>query len=135
MRSNMKGYPYILFVLFFMAAQGITDLLLQREPCILSGIPGEPLPLTLRVITDHTRPIQLHIPSVSNLVVRAIETIPIQQTENHLFLQERRIIWQGTEAGKSILTNLSVRFHHLKNQQVSGIQWKLSVKEILLKYL
>lgn len=82
--------------------------LLTCTPRELHGIPGEPLKLEVTVETDRVLPVQIRIPSVTNLVLRMVEKIPIQRTENGRYIQKRIIIWQGIEAGSTSLTNLAV---------------------------
>jgi hypothetical protein len=79
------------------------------EPRELRGMPGEPLQVELRVETDHAVPMQLRIPSVSNLVLRTVEKIPIRRTPDGRFVQKRIVIWQGVEVGSVALTNLMIQ--------------------------
>jgi hypothetical protein len=81
------------------------------EPRELRGVPGAPLQVELTVETDHATPILLRVPSVSNLVLRTVEKIPIRRTTEGRFIQQRILIWQGIEAGSTSLTNLIVVFH------------------------
>jgi len=81
---------------------------LTIEPRELRGLPGEPLSAWLTVETTNAKPILISVPSTSNLVIRTIEKIPIQRNTNGRFIQRRRIIWQGIEAGRSVIDHLSI---------------------------
>ena len=80
---------------------------LTVEPCELRGVPGAPLRAELTVTTPDAKPVRLLIPETSNLVLRAVEKIPLQRTGAGLFVQRRIVIWQGVEAGQTVLTNLT----------------------------
>jgi hypothetical protein len=81
---------------------------LTCEPRELRGVPGEPLRAEVTVETDRATPIQLCIPAVSNLVVYTVEKVPIRRTAAGRYIQKRQIVWQGTEPGSVLLTNLTV---------------------------
>jgi len=83
-------------------------------PRELRGLPGEPLCAALTVITSDARPVDIRIPDVSNLVVRAVEKIPIQRTADGLFVQGYRIIWQGLNSGSVTVTNLTAVFQETR---------------------
>ncbi len=85
------------------------------EPRELHGLPGKPLRVELTVETDRVAPMQLRIPSVSNLVLCTVEKIPIRRTPEGHYIQKRIIIWQGVEAGSSTITNMTVVFQPLEN--------------------
>jgi hypothetical protein len=87
---------------------------LAVTPQELSGIPGQPLRAELTIETDSADPVQLKIPAISNLVLRAVEKIPIQRTKAGTFVQKRIIIWQGVEAGSITVTNLTAVFQGLE---------------------
>jgi len=87
-----------------------TKPVMTCEPRVLRGVPGEPLQVTLTVETDRAAPMQLHIPSVSNLVLRTVEKIPIRRTPAGRYIQKRILIWQGLESGSTTITNLTVSF-------------------------
>lgn len=88
---------------------------LAVTPQELSGIPGQPLRVELTVETDRAEPVQLKIPAVSNLVLRAVEKVPIQRTKAGTYVQKRIVIWQGVEAGSATVTNLTAVFQTLEN--------------------
>jgi len=96
--------------------------LLTCTPQTLRGVPGEPLRIELTVETERAAPVQLRVPAVSNLVLRAVEKVPVRRTKAGTFVQKRIVIWQGTEAGSITLTNLTAVFQGLeKNFPMIGI--------------
>lgn len=95
------------------------ESVLTVEPRELRGIPGEPLQLKLTVETDHAVPIQLHIPPVSNLVLRSVEKVPIRRTEKGRYVQKRIVIWQGIEAGSMQLSGLTVVFRNADSPRIT----------------
>lgn len=104
----------LLFCILSAATLAAGETVLTVEPQTLSGIPGEPLRVELTVETGHAAPVQVRIPSVSNLVLRTVEKIPIQRTKTGAYVQKRIIIWQGTEAGTVTLTNMTAVFQGLE---------------------
>ncbi|MFA6172191.1 MAG: hypothetical protein WC701_00775, partial [Kiritimatiellales bacterium] len=70
-------------------------------------IPGVPLRAELTVETPDAKPVRILIPAVSNLVLRTVEKVPIQRITASRFVQKRIVIWQGVEAGQTVLTNLT----------------------------
>ncbi len=80
---------------------------LTVEPRTLHGVPGEPLCAELIVETPKVMPVRFMIPEASNLVLRIVEKIPVVQTQAGTFIQKRTVIWQGVEAGQTVLTNLT----------------------------
>ena len=80
---------------------------LTVEPRTLHGVPGEPLCAELSVETPKVMPVRFMIPEASNLVLRTVEKVPIQRTVDGQFIQKRTVIWQGIEAGQTVLTNLT----------------------------
>ena len=107
--------------------------LLADEPLItctpqeLRGIPGEPLQLKLTVKTDRANPIQLQIPTLTNLFLRTVEKIPIQRTKDGHYIQKRLIIWQGLEAGSINLTNLTIV---LQDSKTNAPSVKISIDTV-----
>lgn len=101
-------YTIALWTLLYSAVAAAAEPQLTAVPHELKGVPGEPLQVELTIETDRAVPVQLKIPSISNLVVRAVEKVPIQRTENGRYLRKRILIWQGTESGRVSLTNLTV---------------------------
>jgi len=79
---------------------------LSCQPRKLCGIPGEPLRVELSARSPHARPFRVHVPAVTNAVLTSIESVPIQRTPDGQFVRKRILLWQGTEAGSSVLTNL-----------------------------
>ncbi len=75
-------------------------------PKALCGVPGEPLRVELSARSPRARPFRVHVPGVTNMVLTSIESVPIQQTSDGTFVQKRILLWQGIEAGSSVLTNL-----------------------------
>jgi len=97
---------------------------LKCEPLALRGIPGVPLRAELTVETLDAKPVRILIPAVSNLVLRTVEKVPIQRTADSRFVQKRIIIWQGVEAGQTVLTNLTA--------EVGGVQHIFKNLEIII---
>lgn len=89
---------------------------LTVQPNELRGIPGQPLQVELTVETDSADSIQLKVPAISNLVLRAVEKVPILRTLNGTYVQKRIITWQGVEAGSATVTNLTVVFQTLEKK-------------------
>ena len=79
---------------------------LRCEPQTLSGVPGAPLRVELTAETARAWPMRLQIPAVSNLVLRTVERIPVQKSDDSRFVQKRIILWQGVQGGTTTLTNL-----------------------------
>ena len=79
---------------------------LTCEPQALKGLPGEPLEVELTAVSDRATPMHLLIPSVSNLVLRTVERIPIQRADDGRYVQKRVVLWQGVESGSAMVTNL-----------------------------
>jgi hypothetical protein len=84
------------------------------EPRELRGLLGQPLQLEVTVETDRAAPIKIQIPGDDLLLLHSVEKNPIQRTEAGRYVQKRIIIWQGVEAGSTILTNLTVRSQGLE---------------------
>lgn len=80
---------------------------LTCEPKSLTGVPGEPLRVTLTVESRSAAPMVLHIPESPLLTLRAVEKFPIRLTTEKTVVQERVVIWQGLEAGTVTLNDLS----------------------------
>lgn len=97
-----------MWALLYSAVAAVAEPQLTADPRELKGLPGEPLQVELTIETDRAVPVQLKIPSISNLVVRTVEKIPIQRTKEGRYIRKRIIIWQGTESGTATLTNLTV---------------------------
>lgn len=110
----MKHVFHSLTVLFLSSVLSVAEPAISCNPRELRGLPGQPLRLTVTVETDRAASIQLKIPAVSNLVLRTVEKIPIRRTEEGRYLQQRTILWQGTEPGQTTLTNLTVVFQTLE---------------------
>ena len=108
----MRNAIYILGLLLTTLALANDSTVLTCEPQTLHGIPGEPLQTMLTIESSHTQPALLSIPAASNIVLRTIEKIPLQRTRAGRYIQKRLIIWQGTEAGTTTLTNLTVTLGH-----------------------
>jgi hypothetical protein len=79
---------------------------ISATPRTVTGVPGEPLRVTVTVETERVEPLQLRLPVVSNLVLRAVERIPVQRTRAGRYIQRRVILWQGVASGETTLTNL-----------------------------
>ncbi len=79
---------------------------LSTEPRNLQGVPGEPLQIELAANTARAWQLHLRVPAISNLVLRAVENVPMTRTEKGRFVQKRVILWQGVEAGTATITNL-----------------------------
>ena len=119
----MTGYGKIIFLTMFAATVLAGDpVVLKCEPLALHGIPGVPLSAELTVETPDAKPARILIPAVSNLVLRTVEKVPIQRTATGQFIQKRIVIWQGVEAGQTVLTNLTA--------EVSDMQYTFPTLEI-----
>ena len=101
-------FPKQILPLLFYGISLAAEPLLSVEPRDLHGVPGEPMQMVLTVETADAAPVRLRVPAVSNLMVRAVERIPIRRTEDGRFVHKRIVIWQGVEAGSITLTNLTV---------------------------
>lgn len=106
----MKKTGTIIFLVLTAMGALAGEPVLTCTPHVLTGIPGEPLTLELTIDTEQVTPVQLEVPAVSNLVLRTVEKIPVQRTPTGHFIQKRILIWQGTEAGTTTLTNLMICF-------------------------
>jgi len=104
----MTGYWKIIFLTMCAATVLAGEpVVLKCEPLALRGIPGAPLRAELTVEMPDAKPVRILIPAVSNLVLRTVEKVPIQRTTDSRFVQKRIVIWQGVEAGQTVLTNLT----------------------------
>lgn len=109
----IRVYTFCFYALFAGAVPA-GEMVLTIDPQTLRGIPGEQLRTELTVETALAGPVQIRIPSASNLVLRAVEKIPIRRTKAGTFVQKRIIIWQGVEAGSTAVTNLTAVFQGLE---------------------
>jgi hypothetical protein len=99
----------VLLTLFAGTVLAGETIVLKCDPQVLRGLPGEPLRAELTIETPDAKPVRVLIPAVSNLLLRTVEKVPIQRTKEGRFVQKRIIIWQGVEAGSTLVTNLSVQ--------------------------
>jgi len=95
-----------LLLLFVASVVCAGDVELTCEPQALEGMPGEPLEVEVTATSDRATPMHLFVPAVSNLVLRTVEKIPIQRSDDGRFVQKRVILWQGVESGSTVVTNL-----------------------------
>ena len=110
----MKYFNIILALLIAGSALA-SEPVITCSPTSLRGVPGQPLQLEVTAITDRASPIRLMIPHTDILHLHSVEKIPIQRTDEGRYVQKRIIIWQGTEAGSTSVTNLTVIFQGLEN--------------------
>ncbi len=110
----MKYFNIILALLIAGSALA-SEPVITCSPTSLRGVPGQPLQLEVTAITDRAAPIRLMIPHTDILHLHSVEKIPIQRTDEGRYVQKRIIIWQGTEAGSTSVTNLTVSFQTLEN--------------------
>jgi hypothetical protein len=103
----MIFFKSILPILLACTALAGDPVVLKCEPRTLHGVPGAPLHAELTVETPNAKPVRILIPAVSNLILRTVEKVPIQRTTDSRFVQKRIVIWQGVEAGQTVLTNLT----------------------------
>lgn len=109
----MKYFNIILALLIAGSALA-SEPVITCSPTSLRGVPGQPLQLEVTAITDRASPIRLMIPHTDILHLHSVEKIPIQRTDEGRYVQKRIIIWQGTEAGSTSVTNLTVIFQGLE---------------------
>ncbi len=102
----MDDWKFILWMFFSVNALA-GEPVLTIEPHALHGVPGEPLRVELSVETSTVTPVRMRIPETSNLVMMVVEKIPVRRTQTGTFVQKRIVIWQGIEAGQTVLTNLT----------------------------
>ena len=110
----MKYFNIILALLIAGSALA-SEPVITCSPKSLRDVPGQPLQLEVTAITDRASPIKLMIPHIDILHLHSVEKIPIQRTNEGRYVQKRIIIWQGTEAGSTSVTNLTVSFQTLEN--------------------
>ena len=112
----MKHCLHTINMLMVLSALSVAEPLITCTPKALRGVPGQPLQLEVTVTTERVRPIKLMVPHIDILHLHSVEKIPIQRTEEGRYIQKRIIIWQGTEAGSTSITNLTVSFQTLENE-------------------
>jgi hypothetical protein len=81
---------------------------LQCTPREFHVVPGEPIRLKLTVQAEDAAPIRLHVPDNPLLMLRAIEKLPIRQSQDGTIVHARVVIWQALEPGVVKLKSLSV---------------------------
>ncbi|MDD2601291.1 MAG: hypothetical protein PHO37_19070 [Kiritimatiellae bacterium] len=84
---------------------------LALEPRSLSGVPGEVLRVELTVEAERAENALLRVPHTSNLVLRAIESYPVERNRHGRFVQKKALLFQGVEAGSCVMTNLLVEIN------------------------
>lgn len=96
-------------LLLLMAARVLpaeAEAVLTVEPQSARGLPGEPMTISFRVELPVYRPVRFRFPAAPGLLLRAVETVPVHRSANGAYLVERKAVWQGLNAGTTILTNL-----------------------------
>ena len=81
---------------------------LQCSPRRFQVVPGEPIRLEMSVRAENAAPIRLHVPDDPLLMLRAIEKLPMQQTQEGVIVHQRVVIWQALEPGLVKMKSLSV---------------------------
>jgi hypothetical protein len=71
-------------------------------------VPGEPIRVELTVRADNAAPVRLEVPDDPRLLLRAIEKLPIRQSQEGHIVHGRVLIWQALEPGLVKLNSLSV---------------------------
>ncbi|NQU69473.1 MAG: hypothetical protein HQ514_02920 [Rhodospirillales bacterium] len=96
----------LLFVPVTMAQENVR---LACAPRTFQVMPGEPMRLELTVQADTAAPIRLHIPADPLLVLRAVEKLPVQRTNEGVIVHRCVVIWQALEPGAVKISAISVK--------------------------
>jgi len=91
----------------FLPALAGDQTVLKCEPPAIRGVPGEPLRVSLTVESPSASQVLIHIPEIPFLSLRAVEKIPVRLSGRGTVIHERIVIWQGLEAGRISLGNLT----------------------------
>ncbi len=97
--------PLLLFAPATMAQERIR---LSIEPRTVQVVPGEPVRLELTVQADSAAPVRWHVPADPRLVLRAVEKLPVQRTQEGFIVHRRVVIWQALEPGAVTMKAISV---------------------------
>lgn len=72
---------------------------LSLQPRAVQVLPGEPVRVELTVQADSAAPVRLQVPADPRLMLRAVEKLPVQQTDEGVIVHRRVIVWQALEPG------------------------------------
>ncbi len=97
-----------LLLLYTPAAMAQENVRLACAPCTFQVIPGEPMRLELTVEADSAAAVRLHIPADPLLVLRAVEKLPVQRTNEGVIVHRRVVVWQALEPGTVKMNAISV---------------------------
>ena len=97
-----------LLLLFAPATMAQENVRLSIEPRTVQVVPGEPVRLELTVQADSAAPVRLHVPADPLLVLRAVEKLPVQRTNEGVIVHQRVVIWQALEPGAVKMKAISV---------------------------
>lgn len=88
-----------LLLLFAPATRAHETVRLACSPRTFQVVPGEPVRLELTVQADSAAPLRVHIPADPLLLLRAVEKLPVQRTNEGVIVHKRVVIWQALEPG------------------------------------
>jgi len=97
-----------LLLLFAPAAMAQENVRLACAPHTFQVVPGQPMRLELTVHADTAAPVRLHIPADPLLVLRAVEKLPVQRTNEGVIVHRRVVVWQALEPGTVKMNAVSV---------------------------
>ena len=97
-----------LLLLFAPATFAEERIHLECEPRTFDVVPGEPMRLELTVKAKSAASIRLHVPADPLLLLRAVEKLPVQRTEDGVIVHRRVVLWQALEPGVVRMNDISI---------------------------